>query len=97
MKLMLLPAGLRFADPVALIATWFGSGLMPKAPGTWGSLAAVICFVIFSRLSGGPLALIIGAASSFVIVFRPGGLALCGREGHGIGIAVYGWCWRLSR
>lgn len=24
-----------------LIATWFYSGLMPKAPGTWGSLAAL--------------------------------------------------------
>ncbi|MEQ9326219.1 MAG: phosphatidylglycerophosphatase A, partial [Rhodospirillales bacterium] len=23
------------------IATWFGSGLLPKAPGTWGSLAAL--------------------------------------------------------
>jgi len=23
-----------------IIATWFGSGLLPKAPGTWGSLAA---------------------------------------------------------
>lgn len=25
----------------AIIATWFGSGLLPKAPGTWGSLAAM--------------------------------------------------------
>ncbi len=25
----------------ALIATWFGSGYLPKAPGTWGSLAAL--------------------------------------------------------
>jgi phosphatidylglycerophosphatase A len=24
-----------------LIATWFGSGLLPSAPGTWGSLAAL--------------------------------------------------------
>ncbi len=24
-----------------IIATWFGSGLLPKAPGTWGSLAAI--------------------------------------------------------
>ncbi|MCA8929951.1 MAG: phosphatidylglycerophosphatase A [Alphaproteobacteria bacterium] len=24
-----------------LLATWFGSGLLPKAPGTWGSLAAL--------------------------------------------------------
>ncbi len=24
-----------------LLATWFGAGLLPKAPGTWGSLAAM--------------------------------------------------------
>lgn len=24
-----------------LVATWFGVGLLPKAPGTWGSLAAL--------------------------------------------------------
>ena len=27
--------------PAWQLATWFGTGLMPKAPGTWGSLAAV--------------------------------------------------------
>ena len=26
---------------VRLVATWFGSGLLPGAPGTWGSLAAL--------------------------------------------------------
>ncbi len=33
------PPSLR--DPAALLATWFGAGLLPKAPGTWGSLAAL--------------------------------------------------------
>lgn len=28
-------------SPAVLLATWFGSGLLPKAPGTWGSLAAL--------------------------------------------------------
>lgn len=27
--------------PAFLAATWFGCGLLPRAPGTWGSLAAV--------------------------------------------------------
>ena len=27
--------------PPTLIATWFGAGLLPKAPGTWGALAAL--------------------------------------------------------
>lgn len=28
-------------DPAVLAATWFGAGLLPGAPGTWGSLAAL--------------------------------------------------------
>ena len=32
---------LPFADPACLIATWFGAGLMVRAPGTWGSFAAL--------------------------------------------------------
>ena len=34
------PSGIRFFL-LKMIVTWFGSGLLPKAPGTWGSLAAV--------------------------------------------------------
>lgn len=33
---------LSFIDKVIfIIGTWFGSGLLPKAPGTWGTLAAI--------------------------------------------------------
>ena len=28
-------------SPAGILATWFWSGLLPKAPGTWGSLAAL--------------------------------------------------------
>ena len=31
----------RLSDPATLVATWFGAGLAPVAPGTWGSLAAL--------------------------------------------------------
>ncbi len=37
----LLPAGLRFRHPAVLVATFFGAGLSPIAPGTVGSLAAL--------------------------------------------------------
>lgn len=30
-----------FKHPSTWLATWFGCGLMPKAPGTWGSLGAL--------------------------------------------------------
>jgi phosphatidylglycerophosphatase A len=38
-----LPDGLTLRDPATLVATWFGSGLVPFASGTWGSLAALPC------------------------------------------------------
>jgi len=47
-------------DPAVLLATWFGAGMMPKAPGTWGSAAALpFAWIIVSL--GGPTAL--GVAS----------------------------------
>ncbi len=36
-----LPEELPLSHPASLIATWFGVGLAPIAPGTWGSLAAL--------------------------------------------------------
>jgi phosphatidylglycerophosphatase A len=32
---------LPFSHPAALVGTWFGAGLLPLVPGTWGSLAAL--------------------------------------------------------
>ncbi|MDA0664445.1 MAG: phosphatidylglycerophosphatase A [Proteobacteria bacterium] len=32
---------LPFFHPAMLLATWFGAGRLPAAPGTWGSLAAL--------------------------------------------------------
>lgn len=61
-----IPAPLRFADPVTLVATWFGSGLLPKAPGTWGSLAALPPAFLLVWF-GGPAALVMGAALAFVL------------------------------
>ena len=50
-----LPAGLTLKDPATLIATWFGSGLIPFASGTWGSLAALPFAWVFWTLGGWPL------------------------------------------
>jgi phosphatidylglycerophosphatase A len=62
----ILPPGVSFWSPAALIGTWFGTGLLPKAPGTWGSLAALpIAWVLGARF--GPLAVIIAAAVLFAL------------------------------
>ena len=59
-----LPGSLKMSNPVAFIATWFGSGLMPKAPGTWGTLAALPpAFIIYAF--GGPLLMVVAAAIAF--------------------------------
>jgi phosphatidylglycerophosphatase A len=36
-----LPRDLKATDPAVVLATGFGLGLLPKAPGTWASLAAL--------------------------------------------------------
>tara|TARA_R110002110_G_scaffold408202_1_gene629645 strand:+ start:450 stop:920 length:471 start_codon:yes stop_codon:yes gene_type:complete len=52
--------------PVTVIATWFGAGLMPKAPGTWGTLAAMP-FAYLIALWAGTNALLPAAIVAFAI------------------------------
>lgn len=59
-----IPASLPFWHPAFLIATWFGSGLLPKMPGTWGS-AAALPFAWMIALYGGPWALLAAALIAF--------------------------------
>ncbi len=58
--------GLPWWHPVTVLATWFWTGLLPKAPGTWGSLAALpFAWIILDRF-GAP-ALLAGAAALFAV------------------------------
>lgn len=58
--------GLPFWHPAVLLATWFGAGLLPVTPGTWGSLAALpFAWLIQSRW--GDLGLILGAVLVFAV------------------------------
>jgi phosphatidylglycerophosphatase A len=55
-----LPPGLSFWHPVSLLATWGGSGLIPFASGTWGSLAAIpVAWLVYR--GGGTAALVMAA------------------------------------
>ncbi len=60
-------AALPLSHPACLLATWFGSGLLRPAPGTWGSLAA-LPFAWIIAYFGGPIAL----ATATVLVFALG-------------------------
>ena len=54
------------AHPGVLLATWFGAGYLPKAPGTWGSLGALpFAWLIVDR--GGVWALGLAAVFIFFI------------------------------
>jgi len=62
---MLRTPALPLSQPAGLLATWFGAGLMPRAPGTWGSLAALPVAWIIAYLGGLPALL---AATAIVSV-----------------------------
>lgn len=47
-----------------LVATWFGAGLLPWAPGSWGSLAALPCAWAICIVAG-PAALAAAAMLAF--------------------------------
>jgi len=61
-KFIQKPDKLKFIDfksPVTWIATWFGSGFLRPAPGTWGTLAG-LPFGIALMMLGGTAGLLIG-------------------------------------
>lgn len=76
-----LPPGISFWHPATLIATWFGTGFLPKLPGTFGSLAALpFAWVIAREL--GPVGLAAAAAAAFAAGWWACGvLAAKGAEG----------------
>ena len=56
----------RRSDPAALLATWFGSGCLPVAPGSWASLAALPGAALLVWL-GGPLLVLAATTALFVL------------------------------
>lgn len=63
-------ADFRLANPVHLLALGFGSGLAPKAPGTFGTLAAIPLYLLLVQL---PLVYYIGVTAALFLV----GIWLC--------------------
>ena len=61
MKIASLPAGRSLREPMTLISTVGGVGLLPLAPGSWGSLAALPVGYLLG-VTGGWLALLFAAA-----------------------------------
>lgn len=61
------PMKLGFWHPASLVATWFGVGLLPKAPGTFGSLSALIYAWVIETVAGPP-----GLGIALVLLFPLG-------------------------
>ena len=55
---------LGFWHPASLIGTWFGVGMLPKAPGLWAALAA-LPMALSLQLAAGPLGVAVGGAVLF--------------------------------
>lgn len=70
-------------NPVHLLAFGLGSGALPKAPGTFGTLAAVPLFLLLQPLAGVPYLLL-------VLVLFLLGIWLCGRTSRDLGVHDHG-------
>ncbi|MCG8427641.1 MAG: phosphatidylglycerophosphatase A [Chromatiales bacterium] len=74
---------LNWKDPVHLLAFGLGSGAAPKAPGTFGTLAAIPLYLLVSDLSPGFYVLLL--ALMFVM-----GIWLCQRTSDDLGVHDHG-------
>jgi phosphatidylglycerophosphatase A len=66
MRIASLPPGRSLREPMTAIATFFGVGLLPIAPGSWGALAAMPLGWLLG-MAGGWIALLIGAIIATVV------------------------------
>ncbi|MCU7904489.1 MAG: phosphatidylglycerophosphatase A [Candidatus Thiodiazotropha sp. (ex Epidulcina cf. delphinae)] len=69
----------KMRNPVHLVAFGFGSGLLPKAPGTYGSLVGVPVYLLIRSLSTGYYLITVLAA--FVL-----GVWICERTSRDLGV-----------
>lgn len=73
----------QWRNPVHLLAFGFGSGAATKAPGTWGTLAAVVPYLALAQL---PLL----AYLSVVLLAFIAGIYICGRTAADLGVHDHG-------
>ena len=71
--------------PAHLLAFGFGAGLLPKAPGTWGTLVALPIFALV-RVGGGDTVAVIAVAVLFFVL----GVWAAGVAGRSLGVADHG-------
>jgi phosphatidylglycerophosphatase A len=76
-------ANFRITNPIHFLALGFGSGLLPKAPGTFGTLAAIPLYLLLA-----PSSVSIYLVS--VIVMSIAGIYICGQAAKDAGVHDHG-------
>jgi len=73
----------QLSNPIHFLALGFGSGLLPKAPGTYGTLAAIPLYLLLAPTS-------IITYLSIVIVMSIAGIYICGKAAEDSGVHDHG-------
>jgi len=73
-----IPSAL-WRKPICIVALGFGAGILPKAPGTWGTLLAVPIYLILQSLSPGEYAAV-------VLILFGAGVWWCGKTAKLLGV-----------
>lgn len=73
-----IPSSL-WRDPQCVIALGFGAGALPKAPGTWGTLAAIPFYLVLQPLT-------LAAYVAVVTVLFATGIVWCGKAARSLGV-----------
>ncbi len=73
----------RIANPIHFLALGFGSGLLPKAPGTFGTLAAIPLYLLLAPTS-------MSIYLTVVIIMSIAGIYICGKAAEDAGVHDHG-------
>jgi phosphatidylglycerophosphatase A len=76
-------ANFRITNPIHFLALGFGSGLLPKAPGTFGTLAAIPLYLLLAPSS-------MSVYLVAVIVMSIAGVYICGKAAEDAGVPDHG-------
>lgn len=74
-----MSSNFKLSDPVQFLALGFGSGLSPKAPGTFGTLAAIPLFLLLSQLPVSQYMAVLSVMALF-------GIHICGYTAKAVGV-----------
>jgi phosphatidylglycerophosphatase A len=73
----------RLANPIHFLALGFGSGLLPKAPGTYGTFAAIPLYLLLAPTSMSTYLII-------VMIMSVAGIYICGKAAKDAGVHDHG-------